>query len=112
MEISPVPWTVKPRERHPEVGNIPSELVDANGDWVANFDGHEEQEFAAAANPAAVIALLDDNARLREALRDAVLSLEAVSEVMALKGQSGMASQISEFSAIARQALTHHPERK
>lgn len=55
---SPAPWAVTPRERGP-YGWHPSELVDANGDWVANFDGHHEQEFSAAANPSVVISLID-----------------------------------------------------
>jgi len=58
MAEAPAPWSVKPRERGPH-GNLPSELIDANGEWVASFDGADEQAFSAAANPAAILELIN-----------------------------------------------------
>lgn len=58
QEMSPTPWQHTERTRH-LYGNEAGYLADKNGDWIANFDGHEENTYAAEADPAVVLALVD-----------------------------------------------------
>ncbi|USN15972.1 hypothetical protein PAPPERLAPAPP_02310 [Brevundimonas phage vB_BpoS-Papperlapapp] len=58
QELSPTPWQHTERTRT-LYGNEAGYLADKNGDWIANFDGHEENAFAAEADPSVVMALVD-----------------------------------------------------
>ena len=58
QEMSATPWQHTERTRT-LYGNEAGYLADKNGDWIANFDGHEENTYAAEADPAVVTALVD-----------------------------------------------------
>lgn len=57
-EISPAPWQHTPSTRTVH-GNEAGYLADRAGGWIATFDGSEENDFAAEADPAVVLALID-----------------------------------------------------
>lgn len=56
--ISPAPWQHTPTTRTLH-GNEAGYLADRDGGWIATFDGREENDFAAEADPAVVLALVD-----------------------------------------------------
>lgn len=60
---SPSPWQHTPSTRTVH-GNESGYLADRDGNWIATFDGREENDFSAATNPATIKALI---AELKEA---------------------------------------------
>jgi len=61
---SPSPWQHTPSTRTVH-GNESGYLADRDGNWIATFDGREENDFSAAANPATIKALIAELRSLR-----------------------------------------------
>lgn len=55
---SPTPWQHTPRTRT-LYGNESGYLADRDSNWIATFDGEEENDFSAEVDPAVAVALVD-----------------------------------------------------
>ena len=68
---SPSPWQHTPSTRTVH-GNESGYLADREGNWIATFDGREENDFSASADPATIKALIAELREARGLLKEAL----------------------------------------
>ena len=109
---APLPWSIKPRSRDPRFGNIPSEIICAEGLYVGCADTEEIQEaMVAAVN--AVPALLDRiqaaearAEKMAEALLEGARWFDEYAELHLAKPDYDKAARNTSRAVYLRQALS------